>query len=249
MRQSLWPGLIGALKRNLSRQHSRVRLFESGVRFAVQDNEINEELVVSGVACGTALPEQWGDPSRAADLFDIKADLQGLFALTGAVREFNFAAASHPSLRPGRSAQVSRSGVDIGWIGEMHPALVKDLHLTTAPILFELALKPMVAVELAAFTQISKFPAVRRDIAVIVANEDSVHDIQQAVQDAAGATCRDVVVFDIYTGQNIETGSKSVALGLILQETSRTLTETDVDEIMHAVIDRLNRDFNATIRE
>jgi phenylalanyl-tRNA synthetase beta chain len=249
MRQSLWPGLIGVLKRNLSRQHHRVRLFESGIRFISEGTEIKEENIISGLACGSALPEQWGDSSRLADVFDIKADLQGLFALTGAGLEFNFVADTHPSLRPGRTARVNRGGINIGWVGELHPALVRNLDLTTAPILFELALKPMVAAQLTAFIPVSRFPAVRRDIAVVIASDVPVHDLEQAARDAAGETLRDAVIFDIYAGQNIETGSKSVALGLILQETSRTLTETDVDEIMHAVIDRLSRDFNATIRE
>jgi phenylalanyl-tRNA synthetase beta chain len=249
MRQSLWPGLVGALKRNLSRQHTRVRLFESGIRFICEGSEIKEENVISGLACGTARPEQWGEPSSSADIFDIKADLQGLFDLTGAGHEFDFIAGTHPALRPGRTALVRRGGAAIGWIGELHPALVKRLGLSAVPVLFELALEPVLAGELTAFAPISRYPAVRRDIAVIVANVVPVHDLELAVRDAAGERLRDTIVFDIFAGQNIETGSKSVALGLILQETSRTLTETDVDEIMHAVIDRLSRDFNATIRE
>jgi phenylalanyl-tRNA synthetase beta chain len=249
MRQSLWPGLITALKRNLSRQHNRVRLFESGVRFIQEANEIQEENVISGLACGAVLPEQWGESSRDADMFDIKSDLQGLFSLTGAGCEFIFAAAIHPALRPGRTAQVSRNGAGIGWVGELHPALVKKFGLTSAPILFELALKPMVAAKITSFMPISKFPAVRRDIAVIISSDIPVNDLEQAAREAAGAKLREAVIFDVYVGKNIETGSKSVALGLILQETSRTLTEADVDEIMHAVIDRLSRDFNATIRE
>jgi len=249
MRQSLWPGLVGALKRNLSRQHTRVRLFESGIRFICEDSVIREENVISGLACGTPRPEQWGVSSGSADLFDIKADLQGLFNLTGAGHEFDFITATHPALRPGRTAQVSRGGSAIGWIGELHPALVKRLGLSAVPVLFELALKPVRARELTAFAPISRFPAVRRDLAVIVADDVPVHDLERAVRDVAGERLREVIVFDIYVGQNIETGSKSVALGLILQETSRTLTDTDVDEIMHAVIDRFSRDFNATIRE
>jgi len=249
MRQSLWPGLIGALKRNLSRQHNRVRLFESGIRFILEDTVIKEENVISGLACGTARPEQWGEAANPADLFDIKADLQCLFDLTGAGHEFDFSAGTHPALRPGRTAQVNRGGVAIGWVGELHPALVKRLGLSASPVLFELVLKPVLAGQVTAFAPISRYPAVRRDIAVIVVDDVPVHDLERAVRDAAGGRLREVIVFDIYAGHNIETGSKSVALGLILQETSRTLTETDVDEIMHAVIDRLSRDFNATIRE
>lgn len=249
MRRSLWPGLIGVLKHNQSRQHNRIRIFESGIRFISEPDEIKEECVLSGLACGTVVPEQWGSEPRTADLFDIKADLQTLFGLTGAGSEFDFVAAEHPALRPGRTARVRRNGADIGWLGELHPALARQLGLTVPPVLYEVALKPMTAAKVAAFRPISKFPAVRRDLAVIVCEDVPVHDLEQVVRDVAGGTLRDLVVFDIFVGENIEIGSKSVALGLILQETSRTLTETDVDGIMHAVIDRLSRDFNATIRE
>ncbi len=249
MRRSLWPGLIAALKRNLSRQHNRVRLFETGIRFTTEHSEIIEENVISGLLFGTALPEQWGTESRPVDLFDIKSDLQGLFELTGAGHEFDFIAATHPSLRPGRTIQVNRGGTNIGWLGELHPALVKKLDLVAAPFLFELAMKPLIVAKLTSFTPISRFPAVRRDIAVIVSNDVQVRDIEMAVRDVAGEMLRDTVIFDIFSGKNIEIGSKSVALGLILQKTSRTLTDIDVDEIMHAVITRLGHDFNATIRE
>ncbi len=249
MRQSLWPGLIHTLKRNLSRQHSRVRLFESGVIFTSEDHEITEENKLSGLACGAVVPEQWDVSSKPADLFDIKADLHSVFDLTGAGLEFNFVPAEHPALRPGRTARIVRAGKDIGWVGELHPGLVKQLGLTSAPILFELTVKPMVAAQTPVFTPISKYPTVRRDVAVIVASEISVHELEQAAREAAGTSLREAVIFDVYEGKNIETGSKSVALGLILQETSRTLTDTDVDKIMHAVMDRLSREFNATIRE
>lgn len=249
MRRSLWPGLLGALQRNLSRQHGRVRLFESGVRFLPEQNDYKEENVISGVAYGAAVPEQWDAPAQSADLFDIKADLQALFALSGAEDEFEFVADEHPALRPGRTARIRRGDEDIGWLGELHPARVRDLDLPGAPLLFELACEPVVAARVAAFESISRFPAVRRDLAVVVADTVAVAGIEQAVRDAAGMTLQDVVVFDIFAGKNIESGSKSVALGLILQETSRTLTEADVDEIMHAVTDRLSREFNATIRE
>ncbi len=249
MRRSLWPGLLGALRRNLSRQHGRVRLFESGVRFIPENNDYKEENVISGVAYGAAAPEQWGVPTRSADLFDIKADLEALFALTGAGDEFAFVADEHPALRPGRTARVRRGGNDIGWLGELHPARVRELDLPGAPLLFELACDPVVAARPATYGAISRFPAVRRDLAVVVADNVPVVAIDRAARDAAGAKLQDVVIFDIYAGKNIESGSKSVALGLILQETSRTLTEADVDEIMHAVTDRLGREFNATIRE
>ena len=249
MRQSLWPGLTGALRHNLSRQQGRVRFFESGIRFLPQDTDIIEEKSLAGLAAGPVEPEQWDRSPRAVDLFDVKGDLEAIFALTGAAHEFEFLADEHPALRPGRSARIVRSGKNLGWIGEMHPALIKKLDLSVAPVLFELLMAPTFASAKSEFREISKFPAVRRDIAVIVDRDIAVADIEKAVHEAGGATLRDAMIFDVYEGDNIETGSKSVALGLILQKTSRTLTEADVDEIMHAVIERLSREFNATIRE
>jgi len=249
MRQSLWPGLVQALRHNLSRQQGRVRLFESGVRFFRQNANIIEENVLSGLVVGQSEPEQWDGGQQAADLFDIKADIESLFAQTGAAREFEFCAANHSALRPGRSARILRSGEQIGWLGELHPALTRKLDLAIAPVLFEINLEPALAAQITDYEGISKYPTVRRDIAVIVSCDLPVALIEKAVREAGGPCLRESVIFDLYEGKNIETGYKSVALGLILQETSRTLTDADADDIRRAVIDRLSSDFNATIRE
>jgi phenylalanyl-tRNA synthetase beta chain len=226
-----------------------VRLFESGVRFFWQNADIIEENILSGLAVGQAEPEQWDGGQQAADLFDIKSDIESLFAQTGAAREFEFYAADHTALRPGRSARILRSGEQIGWLGELHPALTRKLDLAIAPILFEINLEPALAAQITDYEGISKYPTVRRDIAVIVSCDLPVALIEKAVREAGGPCLRESVIFDLYEGKNIETGYKSVALGLILQETSRTLTDADADDIRRAVIDRLSSDFNATIRE
>jgi len=249
MQQSLWPGLVQALRHNLSRQRARVRLFESGIRFLCQDTDILEEELISGIATGLSVPEQWGGTGQPADLFDIKADLEALFKLTGAAEEFEFKAAENPALHPGRTAEIFRSGEHVGWLGELHPALTKKLELSGTPVLFELSAMRVLAARKAEFRGISKFPAVRRDLAVIVDRDLPAATLEAAVREAGGPTLRETVMFDIYEGKNVETGSKSVALGLILQQTSRTLTDTDVDDIMHSVKDCLSRKFNATIRE
>ena len=249
MRQSLWPGLVQALRHNLSRQKARMRLFESGVRFFRQNTDIIEEMVISGLAVGQSEPEQWNGRKDPTDLFDIKADLESIFSQTLAAREFEFCAADHPALRPGRSAKIFRSGEQTGWLGELHPALMKKIGLTAAPVLFEIALEPATASRVADCQPVSKFPAIRRDIAAIVRSDLPVAAMEKAVREAGGPRLRDSVIFDVYEGKNIETGYKSVAVGLILQETSRTLTDADADNIRRAVIDRLSSDFNATIRE
>jgi phenylalanyl-tRNA synthetase beta chain len=249
MRQSLWPGLLQALKHNLNRQQSRVRLFESGIRFLRQDTDIIEEKVVAGLIAGAAAPEHWDGAPQAVDFFDLKADLEALFALTGAADQFEFVAANHSALRPGRSAQIVRQGKAIGWCGELHPALTRTLQLADTPIVFELEYEPAFAARVTEYEGVSKFPTVRRDIAVVVRQEVPVADLEKCIRVVAGRVLRDVVVFDIFAGQNIETGSKSVALGLILKETSRTLKDTEVDKIVHTVTERMAREFDATIRE
>ncbi|MFQ5635427.1 MAG: phenylalanine--tRNA ligase subunit beta [Gammaproteobacteria bacterium] len=249
MRQSLWPGLVQALRHNLNRQQARVRLFEIGTRFLQQDTDIIEENMISGLIAGGAYPEHWDTAARPADFFDLKADLEALFALSGSGASFDFVAATHPVLRPGRSARVVRAGETVGWCGELHPSLTRKQQLNETPILFEFSFEPVFAARVTEYSGISKFPAVRRDIAVVVDQDVPVARLEESIRAAAGESLREVVVFDIFVGKNIETGSKSVALGLILKETSSTLKDADVEAIVQSVKRRLARDFNATIRE
>jgi len=249
MRRSLWPGLLQAVSVNQKRQQNRAKLFETGVSFSQQDSEIVEEELVSGVAWGSLAPEQWNGRFSSADLFDIKSDIECLATLTGDAEAFIFEAAEHPSLRPGRTARIVRDGVAIGWAGELHPHLAKKYGLSPAPVLFELKARAALAARLPAFGGVSRYPSVRRDLAVIVADDIPASRLLASARDAAGDLLRDIRVFDVYTGKGIESGLKSVALGLILQETSRTLTELEIDSVINAVIERLSSEFNASIRE
>jgi phenylalanyl-tRNA synthetase beta chain len=249
MRASLWPGLIQALTTNLNRQHSRVRLFESGIRFIRQDSDILEEEVIAGLAAGGLEPENWEGLGKSADLYDIKADIEALFALTGAANEFSFTAVEHPALRPGRSARLDRSGQEIGWLGELHPGIIADLELQQPPVLFEIRVAPAFAAVPPAYVEISRYPAVRRDIAIVVDQAVPVAKIESAVREVAGPVLRELTIFDVYTGKGIDTGRKSVALGLILQETSRTLTDAEVDGVIDTVTECLADKFKAKIRE
>lgn len=249
MRQSLWPGLVQALRNNLSRQLRRVRLFEAGIRFVPTAGGFTEEAVLAGVATGTALPEQWGEPARPADFYDVKADLEALLAVVGSPGEFVWTPDAHPAFHPGRSARLHRRGQHLGWLGALHPSLIKPCGLDEAPLLFELHLGTLAAATVTTCQELSRFPAVRRDIAVLVKRDTPVGSLLEAATEAAGATLREVVVFDIFAGEHIEAGEKSVALGLILQETSRTLTDAETDKIIGGVVQRLARDFNARMRE
>jgi phenylalanyl-tRNA synthetase beta chain len=249
MRQSLWPGLCQAAERNLARQQDRVRLFETGVRFILQGNELKEETVIAGLAAGAREPEQWDLAGSPVDLFDIKSTLEGLTRLGGEPASFQFHASEHPALRPGRSAQVRRGDEHVGDFGELHPSLVKRLGLPVAPVLFELRAEPLLAAVTPHFEPVSKFPAVRLDLAFVVADEVAVGELMTAIRSAVGKRLTELRVFDLYTGEKVETGSKSVAFGLILQDTSRTLTDEDADSIRQSVVASLSRQFNASIRE
>jgi len=249
MRQSLWPGLVQALKHNLARQQRRVRLFEAGIRFLPGPDGLVEEEVLAGLAAGAVVPEQWGCSARPLDFFDTKSDVEAVLALLGDPQQFEWVADLHPALHPGRSARLTRSGQHLGWLGAMHPVLAKRCGLDEAPMMFELAVAGLSVASLAAYEGVSRFPAIRRDVAVLVARETPVAGLVAAVRDAAGPALREVTVFDIFAGENIDAAQKSVALGLILQETSRTLTDADGDRIVGTVVRRLGLDFGATIRE
>jgi phenylalanyl-tRNA synthetase beta chain len=249
MRRSLWPGLLQTLSANQKRQHESARLFEQGVIFNLQDNEITEKDTISAVAWGRLRAEHWDDPKQVVDLFDIKSDIAALLALTGASETFNFEAAEHAALRPGRTARIERDGEVIGWLGELHPRLVRKWNFGSAPILFELTSDSALEARVPVYQQISRYPSVRRDLAIVVDENVSAADLLAEVRSAAGKLLREVRVFDIYTGNGIEKGLKSVALGLILQETSSTLTELEIEGVSSAVVERLSSKFNASIRE
>jgi len=249
MRTSLWPGLLRAAQHNLNRQQLRPRLFEYGLNYLQQATELKQEYCIGGLVCGERFPEQWGADTGAADFFDLKADVEALLAATGAESEFAFEAARHPCLHPGQSARVLRQGEPIGWVGKLHPELSGQLELPEATLLFELATQPLALGRVARFQEISRFPAIRRDLAFTVAQETPSMALSAEIRGAAGGLLQDLVLFDVYQGKGIESGRKSLAFGLILQDSSRTLTEQDVDGVLVQVQTALNDKFGATLRE
>jgi phenylalanyl-tRNA synthetase beta chain len=252
MRVSLWPGLLRAALENQHRQQDRIRLFERGTRFEVNGGQTHEIDTLSGVVSGARLPEQWGVPKPMrpqADFYDVKADLAALFAATGDEESLTFEVASLPALHPGRSARVLRRGGPVGWIGELHPTLVKALDFTYPPVLFELDLETALAVHRSSYQEISRFPQVRRDLAVVVDEAVTLSTLAERVTLAASSLLRDLRVFDVYRGSGLEQGRKSVALGLIFQDISRTLTDDDVERLMASVVADLRENLNARIRE
>lgn len=247
MRLSLWPGLLQALGSNQRRQQQRARLFEIGRRYAGADGAETE--VVAGVVAGSALPEQWGIEATKIDFFDVKADVEALLALTGMSAQFRFVAERHAALHPGQSARIWRGDRAIGWLGALHPEHSRRLDLTYPVFVFEVETQSGLSRDIAVFAEISRYPAIRRDIAVIVDEALPAQTLLDTVRDAAGALMQDLTVLSVYRGRQFEKGKKSIALGLQLQDTSRTLTDSEADAIVARVIEQLTLKLNATIRD
>lgn len=245
MRTSIWPGLLTAAVHNLKRQQSRVRLFESGLIFVPGQEGLKQVNRLSGIVCGNVRAEQWGAPDRAVDFFDIKGDVECLLARDGLAYE----PIDVPALHPGQTARVLKDGRELGVFGALHPAVAEALDIKTACYLFELDLDAVTARQLPVFEPLSKFPSIRRDLAFVVDAAVSAGALIGSIREAAGAMLQGVNVFDLYTGKGIETGRKSIALSLILQDSSRTLTDADVEEVMARVTSGLTTAHGATLRD
>ncbi len=249
MRASLWPGMVSAASANHSRQQDRVRLFEISKSFHGTLDEHTEVVRIAGLVSGPLRPEQWASSSENADFFDIKADVEAILGLAIRDEKIEFSALEHPALQPGQSAQIVRGGEVIGVVGKLHPRIAKAYDLKRAVYLFELDAVKSLRTSVPSARTISKFPAIRRDIAVIVDDAISAEQIVGVVAASSPDLIQAVRIFDIYKGDGIEVGRKSVAIGLILQETSRTLTDDDADVAMAAAVKILEDQFAAVLRD
>jgi phenylalanyl-tRNA synthetase beta chain len=253
MRVSLWTGLVQACRENLRRQQTRVRLFEIGKKFQlqgqIQTGDLKEIETLAAIATGARWPEQWGSPREALDFYDVKADVLGVLALTGDVSSVRFEADTLACLRPGRSARIYRGSKAVGWLGELHPQVVKAINLPSSAFLFELEIESAFHSKALKFHDISKYPSVRRDLAIVIDESVPLAVLQENVTVSASGLLSELRVFDVYRGPGVETGRKSIALGLILQDSSRTLTDVDADAVVTAVIARLRDELSATIRD
>ena len=252
MRTMLLPGLVAALGRNVARQQPRVRLFEIGKVFAARTGEAPlETRRLAAVICGDARAEQWGAQSRPVDFHDLKGDLDSLAIAVGA--ELYYRPSQAAWGHPGRSADVFRIDEDgvaiqIGSIGQLHPRLQKALDLDAVAVGFEVDLAALQQRPLARSVALSRYPSVRRDLAFVVPEAVSWAALADTVKRAAGPSLRDLRLFDRYVGKAVETGCKSLAMGLILQEESRTLTDRDIDQVVAQVIAALRGEHGAEIR-
>lgn len=249
MRGSVWPGLITAASANVARQQERVRIFEIGKTYHGSPDAPVEVVRVSGLATGPVVEQQWGSALQAVDYFDVKRDVEVLLERTGVAQEFEFVAAEHAVLQPGQTAEILRRGTLVGIVGRLHPTVARDYGLDKGALLFELDAAKAFAAQVPAAEPISRYPAIRRDIAVVVKNDLTAAQLRTAVESVSPALIRSVRIFDVYHGSGIEAGLKSIALSLILQETSRTLTDEDADTVMSAVLRKLQQDFGAELRD
>lgn len=250
MRTSLLPGLAAAVAANRSRQQARVRLFEVGRAYLGQSGQapVLEVDRIAGVACGQAVAEQWGEPSRSLDFFDLKGDVESLLALTAAAGEFRFAPASQPWLHPGQSARILRGDRVVGHLGMLHPTLAKGLDFDEDVFVFELDLAPMAERGVPSARPLSRFPSVRRDLSFELPETVPYEEVEAAVRSAVGETLAGVILFDRYAGAKLGAGVKSLAMGLILQDRYRTLTDSDADRCVALAVAALESGCKAKLR-
>ncbi|MEE7546840.1 phenylalanine--tRNA ligase subunit beta, partial [Xanthomonas sp. Kuri4-1] len=201
---------------------------------------------VAAAVCGDALALQWGETARKVDFHDLKGDLASLAAASGALLDYR--PSQQPWGHPGRSADVYRDGECIGWIGQVHPRLARALEIDVDVIAFELALAPLVARAVPRAGELSRFPSVRRDLAFLVPEAVGWAALAASVRATVGPLLREVQLFDRYVGQGVEPGFKSLAMGLILQDNSRTLTDRDVETVVADVVAVIEREHRARIR-
>ena len=247
MRTRLLPGLVQAARHNLNRQQSRVRLFEIGLCFTPDGEQLLQRNHVGAIISGSALPESWAEKQRPADFFDIKGDLQALMRLVRGA-EFEFRRSENPVLHPGQSADIVVDGRTVGYVGVLHPAVVKKLGLSQKLLAFEIEADCLTHSALPHFSELSKFPAIRRDLALLVDRDVDCQQLINSINSLQSSLIQDVFVFDVYTGEELKKNLKSIALGLILQDFSRTLTDEDVEGMVDRVLQILKKSYNAVLR-
>ncbi|MBO1898307.1 phenylalanine--tRNA ligase subunit beta [Shewanella sp. BF02_Schw] len=252
MRLSMFTGLLTAVGYNQSRQQNRVRLFETGLRFvpdAQADSGVRQQAMLGAVISGVQNEEHWSMESKTVDFFDLKGDLEAIIGLTVASTEFSFRGATHPALHPGQCAEILRNNRVIGYIGAIHPSLEKPFGLNGKTIVFELELDALLHARLPLAQAVSKFPANRRDIAVVVDETVSATDVMNLIRKVGENQLVGLNLFDVYQGKGVEPGKKSLAIALTLQDTTRTLEDKDITETMESVVSALKTEFNASLRD
>lgn len=252
MRLSMFTGLLNAVGYNQARQQGRVRLFETGLRFVPDDNAesgVRQQAMLGAVIAGPQSDEHWSMESKTVDFFDLKGDLEAIIGLTVAGTEFSFRRATHSALHPGQCAEILRNDRVIGYIGAVHPTLEKPFGLNGKTIVFELELDALLTANLPAAQAVSRFPANRRDIAVVVDETVAAADVIKVIRKVGENQLVGVNLFDVYQGKGVEPGKKSLAIALTLQDNTRTLEEKEIAEAVETVVSALKSEFNASLRD
>ncbi len=249
MRAGLWPGLLASMVYNVHRQQTAIQFFESGVVFDVDGEHVHERACFAGLLTGAQGGLNWSESARTFDFYDMKGDLQALFACLQ-VPNVRFVAASHAALHPGQSARILIGDEDAGWMGVLHPRLQDALDLKTEVMLFELSLTALFPQHPVRYQPISKYPQIRRDLSLLVSVDVSVDQIEQAIR---AVVRRDMLkafdVFDVYTGESIPVGKKSLAIALTLQDDKRTLIDTEIHAVIATILKKLDDAFAIVLRE
>ncbi len=252
MRLSLFTGLLTSVGYNQARQQGRVRLFETGLRFTPDADApmgVRQEPMLAAVIAGPQSDEHWAIDSKTVDFFDLKGDLEAIIGLTLADAEFSFKAGSHPALHPGQCAEITRNDQTIGYIGAVHPALEKPFGLNGKTIVFEVSLDALLHASLPEAAPVSRFPANRRDIAVVVDESVPAGNILSTIKKVGGNQLVGLNLFDVYRGQGVVEGKKSLAIALTLQDNTRTLEEKEIAATVEVVVSALKDEFNASLRD
>lgn len=248
MRTSVLPGLLQAVQMNVRHQCPRVRLFEIGMCFAASGQEdLLQTMKLGVVITGGVHAEQWSEKERSADFYDLKSDIDALLAL-GDKQNYTWKTQTHDALHPGRSSALYRGDQLIGWLGEVHPTILSELDLRQSVIVGEFDLSQLKQSAVPRFAAFSKFPSVRRDLAIVLAESVEASALKQAIVNQAGEQLTNAEIFDVYQGRGIESGKKSIALGLTFQDPTRTLRDEEINAIIHGVVAMLEREFDATLR-
>lgn len=248
MRTSLWPGLIQSLLHNQNRQCERVRLFEMGLCFWASDTAWMQVPHFAMLLSGPVFPKQWGQSERQVDFYDLKGDVERVLQWTGEQGGFEWRRAEHAALHPGQSAALYKNNQCIGYLGTLHPKIAQQLSLNEVPYLFEVTLEALLHARVPKFERISKFPAVRRDLALVMDTRIEGETLLKTITQHAGKLLNTVQIFDIYQGAGIAEGKKSVALGLTFQDPSRTLRDEEINDVIQGIVSAVSQELQATLR-
>jgi phenylalanyl-tRNA synthetase beta chain len=250
MRTSIWAGLLKCVHYNLNRQQSRVRLFETGLTFVPENGGIKQQPKLAGVACGNRSDIHWSiDNKTSVDFYDVKGDLEALLIAGNPQRQVGFEIGQHSALHPGQTAKIVVDGNTVGLLGAIHPKVAQDLDVPKSTYLFEIELSAVVEAELPNYQPFSRFPANKRDLAFVVDENTLVGDMVSAIRANNSEILQEVAVFDVYTGQGVEKGQKSVAFTLTIQHPSTTLTDEEMSDLIESIVSSVTTQFSARLRE